>query len=78
MLVESPFPSYSWDLPVPPVREAHLKIFHEEGCNCPTDAVLLPVYGLSDYQGVLQKAELVEDSRWCANRVQESVDQDFS
>jgi hypothetical protein len=73
-----PFPSFDWHLPVPPERQSYRQIFHQEGCSCPTDSVLIPVPGLSDFQGVYEEAEWVQDSRLHANRIQKCVDKEFN
>ncbi len=71
-------PRDGWSILTPPSNPLQRNIFHAEGCQCPTDSVLDPVPGLSDYQGKYEDREQVEDSRKWANRLQEQVDIEFN
>jgi hypothetical protein len=76
VIEHSPFPSNSWAIPLPLVH-SHRQIFHKEGCRCPTDSVLISVPGLSDYDGLSFEAPWTNDSRQYADRIQESMDEEF-
>jgi hypothetical protein len=81
LLESSPFSSSEdtgWDLPTTPTFPADRNIFHEEGCTCPTDSVLVPVPGYGDYQGRYDDQKWVDDSRQNAKRIQEFVDLEFN
>jgi hypothetical protein len=74
---DSPFQGQAWELPVPPLSQRYRKIFHEEGCSCPSDSVLA-VPGLSDFQAVPEDKKLCPDSRLHPIRIQECVDLEFN
>jgi hypothetical protein len=81
VLQDSPFEGTSWELPSTPRSPRERKIFHEEGCTCPTGASPIPqlcIPGRSDYQGVEEDRSWTEDRRFNSHKIQLEVDKEFN
>jgi hypothetical protein len=78
LLQDSPFEGSSWELPSTPRNLLDRKIFHEEGCSCPTGAIPIPIPGRSYFQGVERDRDECKDRRFNTNTIQVCVDQEFN
>jgi hypothetical protein len=65
-------------LPLTPRHPLDRKVFHEEGCYCPTGAIPIPIPGRSDFQGLERDRDKCKDHRFNANKIQVCVDQQFN